>query len=169
MIFIVLGKNYTKTTVVYRGVYMNNLYSSEELMKIFNIKKGSWDKIKKKYHLNSYAIKDGKYFYYNSDAYNLLKEHIIIDNTSTEDKKENNFNKNTMLMSLQYNKLLEKQVLELQEQNNIFKNYYESEKQKNEQLFENNTNLLLKTKELENKINLLENRSFLQRLFNKKF
>lgn len=148
---------------------MNNLYSSEELMKIFNIKKGSWDKIKKKYNLNSYAIKDGKYFYYNLDAYNLLKEHIIIDNSSTEDKKENSFNKNTMLMSLQYNKLLEKQVLELQEQNNIFKNYYESEKQKNEQLFENNTNLLLKTKELENKINLLENRSFLQRLFNKKF
>ena len=55
-----------------------NTYTSFDFMKIFGIKKGSWNNVKKKYELDQYAkqIVDGKQikFVYSQKAYEILKE-----------------------------------------------------------------------------------------------
>ena len=55
-----------------------NTYTSFDFMKIFGIKRGSWNNIKNKYNLDQYSEKiiDGKQvkFVYSQEAYNILKQ-----------------------------------------------------------------------------------------------
>ena len=55
-----------------------NTYTSFDFMKIFGIKRGSWNNIKNKYNLDQYSerIIEGKQtkFIYSKEAYDVLKQ-----------------------------------------------------------------------------------------------
>lgn len=67
------------------------IYTSFDFMKIFGIKRGSWNNIKNKYNLDQYSKKiiDGKQtkFVYSQEAYNILKQNY--QNKIVKEVKEN--------------------------------------------------------------------------------
>lgn len=147
---------------------MNDRFTSFQLMKYFNISRGSWTSIKNKLNLNDYAIKvfEGKKekFLYSQEAFNILSDYFNIKNINSSE-----YNNNLMLVKIQ-----SKQIEELKNLSITFQKYYEQEKQKNEDLLilnqdlKNNISYLEKDKSnLELEIDKLKNRSFFDRLFNK--
>ena len=150
----------------------NNTYTSFELMKIFNIKKGSWNYIKNKFDLDKFSqsvIEDGKTKYiYNEQAYNILKDYY--SGQVIEEIKENP----KMLLLAQENTILKNTLEEYKEINIKFENMYLEEKSRNESFIESKTELkaqnnylLEENKKMQEEIEKLKNRSFLKRLFNK--
>lgn len=150
----------------------NNIYTSFELMKTFNIKKGSWNYIKNKFDLDKFSesvIEDGKTkFIYNEQAYNILKDYYsgqVIDEIKENPK---------MLLLAQENTILKNTLEEYKEINLKFENMYLEEKNRNESFIEFNTELktqnnylLEENKKMHEELERLKNRNFLKRLFNK--
>ncbi len=150
----------------------NNTYTSFELMKIFNIKKGSWNYIKNKFDLDNFSesiIEDGKTkFLYNEQAYNVLKNYY--GGQVIEEIKENP----KMLLLAQENTILKNTLEEYKEINIKFENMYLEEKSRNESFIEYNTELktqnnylLEENKKMQEELEKLKNRNFFERLFNK--
>ena len=77
----------------------NNKYTSYELMKIFNIKKGSWYNLKKQLNLDLYSEKiienNRPKFLYNEKAFDLLKDKFSFCFTDN-DINNNNVNDITL-------------------------------------------------------------------------
>lgn len=139
---------------------MNNGYTSFDLMKIFNISRGSWSSIKNKLKLNDYAIKsfEGKKekFIYNEQAFKILNDYFKLKNSN-----------NTDLQHLALIKLQAKEIEDLKILNSTFQNYYEKEKQEKEDLLILNSDLNNTINNLNLEIEKLKHRSFLDRLFNR--
>ena len=149
-----------------------NTYTSFELMKIFNIKKGSWNYIKNKFNLDKFSesvIEDGKTkFIYNEQAYDILKDYY--SGQVIEEIKENP----KMLLLAQENTILKNTLEEYKEINIKFENMYLEEKNRNESFIEYNTELkvqnnylLEENKKMQEELERLKNRNFFKRLFNK--
>jgi DnaJ-class molecular chaperone len=170
-----------------------NTYTSFDFMKIFGIKKGSWNNVKKKYELDQYAeqIVDGKQikFVYSQKAYEILKENY--KKKIVEEIKENP----KMFSLVQENETLKATLNEYKQISNKFETMYNEEKKNKEELLEKNailesTNgsyirqnhelegekyrLELQNEEYEKQIqtlneemNKIKNRGFFARLFNK--
>lgn len=149
-----------------------NTYTSFELMKIFNIKKGSWNYIKNKFNLDIFSesvIEDGKTkFIYNEQAYDILKDYY--SGQVIEEIKENP----KMLLLAQENTILKNTLEEYKEINIKFENMYLEEKNRNESFIEYNTELkiqnnylLEENKKIQEELIKLKNRNFFERLFNK--
>lgn len=149
-----------------------NTYTSFELMKIFNIKKGSWNYIKNKFNLDKFSesvIEDGKTkFIYNEQAYDILKDYY--SGQVIEEIKENP----KMLLLAQENTILKNTLEEYKEINIKFENMYLEEKNRNESFIEYNTELkiqnnylLEENKKIQEELVRLKNRNFFERLFNK--
>ena len=149
-----------------------NTYTSFELMKIFNIKKGSWNYIKNKFNLDKFSesvIEDGKTkFIYNEQAYDILKDYYR--GQVIEEIKENP----KMLLLAQENTILKNTLEEYKEINIKFENMYLEEKNRNESFIEYNTELkiqnnylLEENKKIQEELIKLKNRNFFERLFNK--
>lgn len=149
-----------------------NTYTSFELMKIFNIKKGSWNYIKNKFNLDKFSesvIEDGKTkFIYNEQAYDILKDYY--SGQVIEEIKENP----KMLLLAQENTILKNTLEEYKEINIKFENMYLEEKNRNESFIEYNTELkiqnnylLEENKKIQEELIKLKNRNFFERLFNK--
>lgn len=121
--------------------YDKNTYSSFDLMKIFGIKKGSWQSVKKKYNLDDHAEnifdqQQNQYkFLYNQEAYNILndnyKEKVV------EKAKENP----QMLALISENTTLRATIEEYRNLSSKFEIMYQEEKEKKENLLIDNTNL----------------------------
>lgn len=150
----------------------NNTYTSFELMKIFNIKKGSWNYIKNKFNLDKFSesvIEDGKTkFIYNEQAYDILKDYY--SGQVIEEIKENP----KMLLLAQENTILKNTLEEYKEINIKFENMYLEEKSRNESFIEYNTELktqnnylLEENKKMQEELEKLKNRNFFERIFNK--
>lgn len=150
----------------------NDTYTSFELMKIFNIKKGSWNYIKNKFDLDNFSesiIEDGKTkFLYNEQAYNILKNYY--SGQVIEEIKENP----KMLLLAQENTILKNTLEEYKKINIKFENMYLEEKDRNESFIECNTELktqnnylLEENKKMQEELEKLKNRNFFERLFNK--
>lgn len=150
----------------------NNTYTSFELMKMFNIKKGSWNYIKNKFDLDNFSesiIEDGKTkFLYNEQAYNILKNYY--GGQVIEEIKENP----KMLLLVQENTILKNTLEEYKEINIKFENMYLEEKSRNESFIECNTELktqnnylLEENKKMQEELEKLKNRNLFKRLFNK--
>lgn len=149
-----------------------NTYTSFELMKIFNIKKGSWNYIKNKFNLDKFSesvIEDGKTkFIYNEQAYDILKDYY--SGQVIEEIKENP----KMLLLAQENTILKNTLEEYKEINIKFENMYLEEKNRNESFIEYNTELkiqnnylLEENKKIQEELEKIKNRNFFKRLFNK--
>ena len=149
-----------------------NTYTSFELMKIFNIKKGSWNYIKNKFNLDKFSesvIEDGKTkFIYNERAYDILKDYY--SEQVIEEIKENP----KILLLAQENTILKNTLEEYKEINIKFENMYLEEKNKNESFIVYNTELktqnnylLEENKKMQEELEKLKNRNFFKRLFNK--
>ncbi len=172
--------------------YKRNTYSSFDLMKIFGIKKGSWQSIKKKYELDKYAqnVFDSKQnqnkFIYTEEAYNILRDNYKIK--IAEEIKENP----QMLALISENTTLRATIEEYKNLNTKFEIMYNEEKESKENLIKENAtlqvtnssyikqnHLLEKAKyeleentkkeinELQQELDRLKNRGFFARLFNK--
>lgn len=146
---------------------MKDNFTSFELMKEFNISRGSWSSIKNKFNLNEYAIKtfEGKKekYIYNRQAYDILNNYFNFKDSSSEYKNS------LLLINIQ-----SKEIEELKNLSTTFQRYYEEEKGKKEDLLiltedlKNNISNLEKDKSLlELEIERLKNRSFFDRLFNR--
>lgn len=146
---------------------MKDNFTSFELMKEFNISRGSWSSIKNKFNLNEYAIKtfEGKKekYIYNRQAYDILNNYFNFKDSSSEYKNS------LLLINIQ-----SKEIEELKNLSTTFQRYYEEEKEKKEDLLiltedlKNNISNLEKDKSLlELEIERLKNRSFFDRLFNR--
>ena len=156
-----------------------NTYTSFDFMKIFGIKRGSWNNVKNKYGLDKYSQKiiDGKQakFVYSQEAYEVLKENY--QKKIVKEVKENP----KMFSLIQENETLRGTLNEYKQISSKFESMYNEEKAKKESLLEknailesNNSNYIKENNKLENKknelqqeINRLKNRSFFARLFNK--
>jgi len=156
-----------------------NTYTSFDFLKIFGIKKGSWNNIKKKYNLDQYAEKiiDGKQikFVYSQEAYNILKQNY--QNKVVKEIKENP----KMFALIQENETLKATLDEYKQISSKFEIMYNEEKKNKESLLEKNAilestnenyikeNHKLESQkyELQQEIEKLKNRGFLARLFNK--
>ena len=156
-----------------------NRYTSFDFMKIFGIKKGSWNNVKNKYDLDRFSEKiiDGKQikFLYNQEAYNILKENY--QKKIVEEVKENP----KMFSLIQENETLKATLNEYKLISTKFENLYNEEREKKEDLLitnaeikkENdilkNTNLdyIEKNHQLEEELYKIKNRGFFARLFNK--
>lgn len=150
----------------------NNTYTSFELMKIFNIKKGSWNYVKNKFDLDNFSesiIEDGKTkFLYNKQAYNILKNYYsgqVIEEIKESPK---------MLLLAQENTILKNTLEEYKKINIKFENMYLEEKYRNESFIEYNTELktqnnylLEENKKIQEELEKLKSRNFFERLFNK--
>ena len=158
--------------VLYLEQNTNDTYTSFELMKIFNIKKGSWNYIKNKFDLDNFSesiIEDGKTkFLYNEQAYNILKNYY--SGQVIEEIKENP----KMLLLAQENTILKNTLEEYKKINIKFENMYLEEKDRNESFIECNTELktqnnylLEENKKMQEELEKLKNRNFFERLFNK--
>lgn len=156
-----------------------NTYTSFDFLKIFGIKKGSWNNIKKKYNLDQYAEKiiDGKQikFVYSQEAYNILKQNY--QNKVVKEIKENP----KMFALIQENETLKATLDEYKQISSKFEIMYNEEKKNKESLLEKNAilestneNYIKENHKLENQkyelqqeIEKLKNRGFFARLFNK--
>lgn len=114
-------------------------YTSFELMKIFGIKKGSWDYLKRKLNLDDYAEKiktdkKDKYIYTN-EAYKILQENYKEKAVTeiTESPK--------MMLLIQNNENLKLQVEQEKEQTKFWKDLY-NEVKKDKENKENQINKL---------------------------
>lgn len=163
-----------------------NTYTSFDFMKIFGIKKGSWQNIKNKYNLDQYSEKilEGKQtkFVYNQQAYEILKENY--QKKLVKEVKENP----RMFSLIQENETLKATLEEYKTLNSKFENMYREERntkenllvenatlssangayiEKNHKLEEEKYNLSKQIEELQNENNKLKNRGLLARIFNK--
>lgn len=156
-----------------------NTYTSFDFMKIFGIKRGSWNNVKNKYNLDQFSEKiiDGKQtkFVYSQEAYNILKENY--KRKVVEEVKENP----KMFALIQENETLKATLSEYKQISSKFEVMYNEEKVNKENLLEKNAILestnssymkenhrLEEEKyELQKEVERLKNRSFLARLFNK--
>lgn len=156
-----------------------NTYTSFDFMKIFGIKRGSWNNVKNKYGLDRYSQKiiDGKQakFVYSQEAYEVLKENY--QKKIVKEVKENP----KMFSLIQENETLRGTLNEYKQISSKFESMYNEEKAKKESLLEknamlesNNSNYIKENNKLENEknelqkeINRLKSRSFFARLFNK--
>ena len=110
-------------------------YTSFDLMKIFNIKRGSWYYLSKKLKLDNYCT-----FYnssnnfvkkvYNEDAFNILQEYFKTESLK-ESIKYTSDDKNYLVI-LQQNAILSKNYEDLKAVSSKFQELYLSEKQKTE-------------------------------------
>lgn len=156
-----------------------NIYTSFDFMKIFGIKRGSWNNIKNKYNLDQYSEKiiDGKQvkFVYSQDAYNILKQNY--QKKVIEEVRENP----KMFALIQENETLKATLNEYKQISSKFEVMYNEERTNKESLLEKNA-ILESTNssyikenhrlegekyELQQEINRLKNRGFFARLFNK--
>lgn len=145
-----------------------NEYTSFDFMKIFNIKKGSWNKLKNKLDLDRYGEQrcenNKTKIMYNEDAFNILNEHF---NNKKADEVQNEIKDNPqMLLLIQQNNILSKTVEEYRNSKEEFRKLFESEREKNNCYVVTNKELELKNIQLENEINNLKNRGLIKRIFN---
>lgn len=156
-----------------------NTYTSFDFMKIFGIKKGSWNNVKKKYELDQYAeqIIEGKQvkFVYSQKAYDILKENY--KQKIVEEIKENP----KMFSLVQENETLKATLSEYKQISNKFETMYNDEKKNKEELLEKNAILESKNGnyieknhkleqekyELQQELDRLKNRGFFSRLLNR--
>ena len=114
-------------------------FTSFDFMKIFGIKRGSWNSVKNKYGLDQYSQKiiDGKQvkFVYSQEAFNILKENYT--QKIVEEVKENP----KMFALLQENETLKSTLDEYKRISNKFETMYKEEKEKKENLIEKNAML----------------------------
>lgn len=96
-------------------------------------------------------------YIYNQQAFDILNDYYNFKNLSSSEDKNN-----LMLIKIQA-----KEIEELKNLNNTFKDYYEEEKQKNEDLLILNADLKNDNNNLKLEIERLKNRSFFDRLFNR--
>lgn len=156
-----------------------NTYTSFDFMKIFGIKRGSWNNIKNKYNLDQYSEKiiEGKQtkFIYSKEAYDVLKQNY-------QQKVVKEVRENPKMFSLiQENETLRATLNEYKQISNKFETLYNEEKNNKESLLEKNA-ILQSTNssyikenhrlegekyELQQEIDRLKNRNFFARLFNK--
>ena len=156
-----------------------NIYTSFDFMKIFGIKRGSWNNIKNKYNLDQYSEKiiDGKQvkFVYSQDAYNILKQNY--QKKVIEEVRENP----KMFALIQENETLKATLNEYKQISSKFEVMYNEERTNKESLLEKNA-ILESTNssyikenhklegekyELQQEIDRLKSRGFFARLFNK--
>ncbi|MBO6233348.1 MAG: hypothetical protein J6N78_04740 [Clostridia bacterium] len=156
-----------------------NIYTSFDFMKIFGIKRGSWNNIKNKYNLDQYSEKiiDGKQvkFVYSQEAYNILKQNY--QRKVVEEVRENP----KMFALIQENETLKATLNEYKQISSKFEVMYNEERTSKESLLEKNAMLestnssYIKENhklegekyELQQEIDRLKNRGFFARLFNK--
>lgn len=121
--------------------YNENTYSSFDLMKIFGIKKGSWQSVKKKFDLDNYGertfdVRQNQYKYvYSQKAYDVLKDNY--QQKVNEEVKENP----RMLALITENNTLRATIEEYKNLNLKFEEMYKEEKEKRETLLVENSNL----------------------------
>ncbi len=124
-----------------------NRYTSFDLMKIFGIKRGSWNNIKKKFNLDDYCEKiyDGKKlkFLYNEEAYNVLKEEY--KTKIVKEVKENP----KMMTLLKENEGLKATLDEYKNISSKFEKMYVDEKEAKEKVIEESHKKDIKITELE--------------------
>lgn len=146
----------------------NNSYTSFDLMKIFNIKRGSWTSIKNKFNLDNYGQKviigKKEKFLYSQDAYNILAENF--DNNFRQNIQEEIKDNPKMLLLVQQNNILSKTIEEYKDLNKTFQKLYFQEKQKNEENIAKNIEIQFENESLKKEIDKLKNRNFIQRLLN---
>lgn len=153
-------------------------YTSFDLMRIFNIKKGSWYNIKNKFELDKFGteIVDGKQrkFVYTQEAYDLLKENYT--KKAVKEIKENP----KMLILIEKNKTLEASIKKYEELSNTFKKMYDEKDEENKQLYKKNGSLLkesvdkekelyeknMQLEELKKEIEKLKHRNLIKRILN---
>ena len=156
-----------------------NTYTSFDFMKIFGIKRGSWNNIKNKYNLDQYSEKiiDGKQvkFVYSQEAYNILKQNY--QRKVVEEVRENP----KMFSLIQENETLKATLNEYKQISSKFEVMYNEERTSKEALLEKNAMLestnssYIKENhklegekyELQQEIDRLKSRGFFARLFNK--
>lgn len=156
-----------------------NIYTSFDFMKIFGIKRGSWNNIKNKYNLDQYSEKiiDGKQvkFVYSQEAYNILKQNY--QRKVVEEVRENP----KMFALIQENETLKATLNEYKQISSKFEVMYNEERTSKESLLEKNAMLestnssYIKENhklegekyELQQEIDRLKSRGFFARLFNK--
>ena len=156
-----------------------NIYTSFDFMKIFGIKRGSWNNIKNKYNLDQYSEKiiDGKQvkFVYSQEAYNILKQNY--QRKIVEEVRENP----KMFALIQENETLKATLNEYKQISSKFEVMYNEERTSKESLLEKNAMLestnssYIKENhklegekyELQQEIDRLKSRGFFARLFNK--
>ncbi len=156
-----------------------NTYTSFDFMKIFGIKRGSWNNIKNKYNLDQYSEKiiDGKQvkFVYSQEAYNILKQNY--QRKIVEEVRENP----KMFALIQENETLKATLNEYKQISSKFEVMYNEERTSKESLLEKNAMLestnssYIKENhklegekyELQQEIDRLKSRGFFARLFNK--
>lgn len=156
-----------------------NTYTSFDFMKIFGIKRGSWNNIKNKYNLDQYSEKiiDGKQvkFVYSQEAYNILKQNY--QRKVVEEIRENP----KMFSLIQENETLKATLNEYKQISSKFEVMYNEERTSKEALLEKNAMLestnssYIKENhklegekyELQQEIDRLKSRGFFARLFNK--
>ena len=156
-----------------------NTYTSFDFMKIFGIKRGSWNNVKNKYNLDQYSEKiiDGKQvkFVYSQEAYNILKQNY--QRKVVEEVRENP----KMFALIQENETLKATLNEYKQISSKFEVMYNEERTSKESLLEKNAMLestnssYIKENhklegekyELQQEIDRLKSRGFFARLFNK--
>ena len=156
-----------------------NTYTSFDFMKIFGIKRGSWNNIKNKYNLDQYSEKiiDGKQvkFVYSQEAYNILKQNY--QRKIVEEVRENP----KMFALIQENETLKATLNEYKQISSKIEVMYNEERTSKESILEKNAMLestnssYIKENhklegekyELQQEIDRLKSRGFFARLFNK--
>lgn len=147
-------------------------YTSFDFMKIFNIKKGSWNKIKNKLGLDSYgnySIENNKKkILYSQDAFNILSDYFHNKDKIKPLKNKNTSNEiNSQLVLLaQQNNILIKTIEEYKKSKDEFKILFESEREKSVSYLLANKELEERNKQLQYEINSLKNRNIIKRIFN---
>lgn len=147
-------------------------YTSFDFMKIFNIKKGSWNKIKNKLGLDSYgnySIENNKKkILYSQDAFNILSDYFHNKDKTKPLKNKNTSNEiNSQLVLLaQQNNILIKTIEEYKKSKDEFKILFESEREKSVSYLLANKELEERNKQLQYEINSLKNRNIIKRIFN---
>lgn len=124
-----------------------NRYTSFDFMKIFGIKRGSWNNVKKKFNLDNYCekINDGKKlkFVYNEEAYNILKENY-------QAKVVNEVKENPKMMSLiKDNETLKTTLNDYKNISSKFEKMYNDEKIAKEKVVEESHKKDIRITELE--------------------
>lgn len=147
-------------------------YTSFDFMKIFNIKKGSWNKIKNNLGLDSYgnySIENNKKkILYSQDAFNILSDYFHNKDKIKPLKNKNTSNEiNSQLVLLaQQNNILIKTIEEYKKSKDEFKILFESEREKSVSYLLANKELEERNKHLQYEINSLKNRNIIKRIFN---
>lgn len=147
-------------------------YTSFDFMKIFNIKKGSWNKIKNNLGLDSYgnySIENNKKkILYSQDAFNILSDYFHNKDKIKPLKNKNTSNEiNSQLVLLaQQNNILIKTIEEYKKSKDEFKILFESEREKSVSYLLANKELEERNKQLQYEINSLKNRNIIKRIFN---